>query len=94
LNAIFIFGVVIHQPQCSPPRDKGNTNMLEERTRTAGASVTKTTRRVKQERHIHNLDKWMTTQERKSFKNKNKNNFKDEILKTKHFKQNNLSECQ
>jgi hypothetical protein len=28
------------------------------------------------------------------FKNKNKNNFKDEILKTKHSKQNNLSECQ
>jgi hypothetical protein len=46
----------------------------------------------KQERHIHNLDKWTTPQERESFKNKN--NFKDEILKTKHFKHNNLSECQ
>jgi hypothetical protein len=34
------------------------------------------------------------TPERKSFKNKNKNNFKDEILKTKHFKQSNLSERQ
>jgi hypothetical protein len=30
-------------------------------------------------------------QERKSFKNKSKNNFKNKILKTKHFKQNNLS---
>jgi hypothetical protein len=29
----------------------------------------------------------MTSQKRKSFKNKNKNNFKDQILKTKHFKQ-------
>jgi hypothetical protein len=48
----------------------------------------------KQERHIHNLDKWTMAQERKSFKNKNKNNFKHEILKTKHFKQKNLSECQ
>jgi hypothetical protein len=41
----------------------------------------------KQERRIHNLDKWTRPQERKSFKNKNKNNFEDEILKTKHFKQ-------
>jgi hypothetical protein len=31
---------------------------------------------------------------RKSFKNDNKNNFKDEILETKYFKQNNLNECQ
>jgi hypothetical protein len=61
--------------------------MLKERTRTAGARVTKTTRRVernhnswpqqcKQERHIHNLDKWTTPQERKRFKNKNKNNLR------------------
>jgi hypothetical protein len=87
-----------------PPHDKGNTNTPKERTRTA-ASVTKTTRRVehnhnswpqqyKQERHIHILDKWTTPQERKSSKNKNKTNFKDKNLKTKHFKQNNLSECQ
>jgi hypothetical protein len=88
-----------------PHHDKGNTNTQKERTRTAGASVTKTPRRVErsnnswpqqyqQERHIHNLDKWTTLQEGKSFKNKNKKNFKDEILKTKHFKQNNLSKCQ
>jgi hypothetical protein len=43
--------------------------------------VTETTRQVernhnswpqqyKQERHVHNLDKWTTAQERKSFKNK------------------------
>jgi hypothetical protein len=31
---------------------------------------------------MHDIDKWMTPQERKNFKNKNNNNFKDEILKT------------
>jgi hypothetical protein len=66
-------------------------NTLKERTRTAGTNVTKSTRRVershnswpqqcKQERHIDNLEKWTTPQERKSFKTKNKNNFKDEYL--------------
>jgi hypothetical protein len=34
----------------------------------------------------------MMPQESKSFKNKN--NFKDKILKTKHFKHNNISKCQ
>jgi hypothetical protein len=60
------------------------------------AGVTKTTRRVernhnswpqqyKQERHIHSLDKWTTPEERKSFKNKNNNNLKDEISKNQTF---------
>jgi hypothetical protein len=32
---------------------------------------------------MHGLDKWTTPQERKSFKNKNNNNFKDEKCKIK-----------
>jgi hypothetical protein len=35
-------------------QDKGNTNTLKERTKTAGASVTKTTRRVE---HVHHTIK-------------------------------------
>jgi hypothetical protein len=43
---IFIFGVLStnHTVVPCPPQDKGNTNTLKERTRTAWASVTKTTR--------------------------------------------------
>jgi hypothetical protein len=44
----------------------------------------------KQGGHMHGMDKWMTPQERKSFKNKN-SNFKDEILITNYFKQNNFN---
>jgi hypothetical protein len=64
----------------------------EERTKTAGASIIKTPRRVKHNRknwlhqykqggRMRDIDKWTTPQERKNFKNKNNNNFKNEILK-------------
>jgi hypothetical protein len=39
------------------------------------------------------IDKWTKPQERKNFKNKNNNNFKDEIKK-KYFKQSNFKEYQ
>jgi hypothetical protein len=58
--------------------------------------ITRTPRRVErnhnswpqqyqQERHRHNLDKWTTPHERKSFENKNYNNFKDSFKKNKSF---------
>jgi hypothetical protein len=73
----------------------------EKRTKTTGASIIKTPKRVKHNRknwlhqykqggRIHDTDKWTTPQERK----KNNNNFKDEILKTNYFKQSNFNECQ
>jgi hypothetical protein len=51
--------------------------------------------KYKQGGHMNGLDKWTTPLERKSFKNKNNNNFKDEnFLKRNYFKQNNFNECQ
>jgi hypothetical protein len=43
---------------------------------------------------MHDTDKWTTPQERKNFKNKNNNSFKDEMLKTNYFKQSNFNEYQ
>jgi hypothetical protein len=67
--------------------------------------IIKTPRRVKHNRRnclhqykqggrVHEIDKWMTPQERKNFNNTNNNNFKDKILKTNYFKQSNFNECQ
>jgi hypothetical protein len=69
----------------------GYVTYAEERTKTAGASIIKTPRRVKHNRKkwpqqykqggcMHDIDKWPTPEERKNFKNKNTNNFKNKLF--------------